>query len=477
MRLAAALAAAALSFAAGPLTPSPLAAAPPFLPDGMRATLASLVASAKTTDGAYETVRDLLEASGPRLTGSPGGALAVAWATRALEARGFVNVHTEPVTAPHWERGEESGQLLLPIPLKLSLCALGGSVGTPAEGVEADVVEATSLEAVDALGEKAKGKIVLIWRVMERGPSGAGYGATVPIRTNGASRAARAGALAVVIRSVATSGARFPHTGMMVYADGAPKIPAAALAVPDADLLHSYLSQGKRVRLKMTLGARTLPDAATANVVGEIRGRERPDEIVVVGGHLDSWDLGMGAEDDGVGCGIAIEAARLVGALRVRPRRTIRVVLFANEENGLAGGLAYAKAHADELARHVGAVEADAGSGPASGFGWMAGPSAAPLLEELGAFLAPSGLGETRKSGGGADVGPLRFAGIPLFSAIQDASRYFDVHHSADDTLEQVDREGLKTNVATVAALLYTLAESATPVERIPEAEREQRRR
>jgi carboxypeptidase Q len=471
VRRAAALAAALFVAAA------PVASAPPLLTDGMRADLASLVASARSTDSAYETVRELLEASGPRLTGSPGSALAVAWATRALEARGFVNVHTEAVSAPHWERGEESGQLLLPIPLKLSLCALGGSVGTPAEGVEADVVEATSLEALDALGENAKGKIVLIWKVMERGPSGAGYGVTVPIRTNGASRAAKVGALAVVIRSVATSSARFPHTGMMVYADGVAKIPAAALAVPDADLLHSYLSQGKRVRLRLTLGARTLADAATANVVGEIRGREKPEEIVVVGGHLDSWDLGMGAEDDGVGCGIAIEAARLVGALRVHPRRTIRVVLFANEENGLAGGLAYAKAHADELARHVGAVEADAGSGPARGFGWMAGPSAAPLLEELGAFLEPSGLGATRKGGGGADVGPLRLAGVPLFSALQDSSRYFDVHHSADDTLDKVDRDGLRTNVATVAALLYTLAESETPVERIPEGERERRRR
>jgi carboxypeptidase Q len=456
---------------------APVASAPPLLTDGMRADLASLVASAKATDGAYETVRGLLEAAGPRLAGSPGDALAVAWAKRALEARGFVNVHTEPVTAPHWERGEESGRLLLPIPLRLSLCALGGSVGTPPEGVEADVVEATSLEAVDALGEKAKGKIVFIWKVMERGPSGAGYGVTVPIRTDGASRAARVGAAAVVIRSVATSNARFPHTGMMVYADGVAKIPAAALAVNDADLLHAYLAKGTRVRLKMTLGARTLPDAATANVVGELRGRERPDEIVVVGGHLDSWDLGMGAEDDGAGCGIAIEAARLVGALAKRPRRTIRVVLFANEENGLAGGLSYAKAHADELARHVAAVEADGGSGPASGFGWTAGPSAAPLLEELGAFLAPSGLGATRRGGGGADVGPMHAAGVPLFSAIQDASRYFDVHHSADDTLDKVDREGLNSNVATVAALLYTLAESAAPVERIPAAERERRRR
>ncbi|HTS03042.1 MAG TPA: M28 family peptidase [Thermoanaerobaculia bacterium] len=458
------------------LARAPLGSAPPLLTERMREDLAALVVSAKATDGAYETIRELLEASGPRLTGSPGDALAVAWATRALEARGFSNVHTEPVTAKHWERGEESGELLLPIPLRLSLCALGGSVGTPDGGVEADVVEATSLEGVDALGEKAKGKIVLIWQVMERGPTGAGYGATVPIRTNGASRAAKVGAAAVLVRSVGTSSARFPHTGAVDYAEGVAPIPAAALAIPDADLLHRYLGAGRRVRVRLRLGARTLPDVKAANVIGEIPGRERPEEIVVVGGHHDSWDLGTGAMDDGAGCGISIEAARLVGRLPRRPRRTIRVVLFANEENGLAGGRAYAKEHAAELGRHVAAVEADAGAGRTSGFGWTAGPSAAPLVAELAAFLAPFGWGEARKGGGGADIGPMRAAGVPTFSPTQDVARYFDLHHSADDTFDKIDRDELKTAVATVAALLYTLAESETPPERIPEGERGSRR-
>jgi Zn-dependent M28 family amino/carboxypeptidase len=441
----------------------------------MRADVGALVASAKSTAGAHETIRELLEAAGPRLTGSPGDALAVAWAERALKARGFSNVHTEPVTAPHWERGEESGALLVPIPLKLSLCALGGSLGTGPEGVEADVVEATSLEAVDALGEKAKGKIVLIWKVMERTSEGSGYGATVPIRSNGASRAAKVGAIAVVIRSVGTSSARFPHTGALNYAEGFAKIPAAALAVPDADLLHAYLSKGTRVRLKMKLGARTLPDTQTANVVGEIPGREKPGEIVLVGGHLDSWDLGMGAIDDGAGCGIAIESARLVGTLPSRPRRTIRVVLFANEESGLAGGKAYAKAHADELARHVAAIETDSGAGRVRGFSWTAGPATAPLVTELGAALAPFGLGEVKKGGGGADISPMRAVGVPVFSPVQDTARYFDIHHTADDTFDKIDREELNTGVATIAALLYTLAQTDAPIERIPEGERERR--
>jgi hypothetical protein len=441
----------------------------------MRGDLASLLAAARKTDGAYETTRELLEAAGPRLAGSPGDARAVAWAEAALRARGFSNVHTEPVTAKHWERGAEEGDLLSPIPLRLSLCALGGSVGT--EALEADVVEATSLDAVDALGEKAKGKIVLVWQVMERASTGRGYGATVPIRTYGAARAAKVGAVGVLIRSVGTSGARFPHTGDMRYEEGVPQIPAAALAIPDADLLHRYLAEGKRVRVRLKLGAHLLPDARTANVIGEIPGREKPEEIVVVGGHLDSWDLGMGAVDDGAGCGISIEAARLVGSLPHRPRRTIRVVLYANEENGLAGGRAYAAAHAAELARHVAAVEADSGAGRASGFGWTAGPNSAPLVEELGAFLAPHGLGEVRKGGGGADIGPLRTAGIPLFSATQDSARYFDVHHTADDTLDKIDREEMNSAVATVAALLYTLAEVEGAPERIPEGERERPRR
>ena len=463
-------------FLVGALLAAPLGGVPLLLTTGMRADLESLVTAAEATDGAYETIRALLEAAGPRLAGSPGDARAVAWAAAALKARGFSNVHTEPVTAPHWERGEESGALLLPIPLRLSLCALGGSVGTAPEGVEADVVEATSLEAVDALGGKAKGKIVFIWQVMERAATGGGYGATVPIRSNGASRAAKVGAAAVLIRSVGTSNARFPHTGGFRYDENTPKIPAAALAVPDADLLHSYLAKGKRVRVRMSLGARKLPDVETANVIGEIPGREKLGEVVLVGGHLDSWDLGMGAIDDGAGCGISIEAARLIGKLPRRPRRTIRVVLFANEENGLAGGRAYAKTHAAELARHVAAVEADGGSGRAHGFGWTAGPAAAPLMAELGAFLAPFGWGEVKKDGGGADIGPLRAAGVPLFSPSQDMARYFDLHHTADDTFDKIDREELNTNVATVAALLYTLAEAETPPERIPEAERVERR-
>jgi len=453
-----------------------LAAPGPEASSDLRVTLERLVRAACETNGAYEAIRSLTDAVGPRLSGSPGDARAVSWAEAALAARGFSNVHPESVTVPHWERGEESGEIVSPVPFRLSLCALGGSVGTPPGGIEAEVVEAQSLEGVDALGEKAKGRIVLVWKVMERRSDGSGYGATVPIRGAAASRAARMGAVGALIRSVGTSNARLPHTGSLRYEDGVPKIPAAALANPDADLLHRLLADGKIVRVRFALGARTFPDAVSANVVGEIPGRDRPEEIVVLSGHLDSWDLGQGAVDDGAGLGIAIEAARLIGQLPKRPRRTLRLIAFANEENGLAGGRAYAKAHEAELSFHVAAIECDSGAGRVTGFGWTAGPSAEPFLTNVAEILRPFGVGDMKKGGGGADVGALRAAGVPLFSPIQDTARYFDVHHSADDTFDKIDREELNTGVATIAALAYALAESETPLERIPEAERAVRR-
>jgi carboxypeptidase Q len=453
-----------------------LSAAGPEPSADFRATVERLVRTARETNGAYDTIRGLTDSVGPRLSGSPGDARAVAWAEAALKRLGFANVRAETVTVPRWERGEESGEIVSPAPFRLSLCALGGSVGTPAGGIEAEVVEARSLEGVDALGEKAKGRIVFVWKVMERRSDGSGYGATVPIRGGAASRAAKVGAIGVLIRSVGTSNARFPHTGAMSYQEGVAKIPAAALANPDADLVHRLLEGGKVVRVRFALGARMLPDAASASVVGEIPGREKPEEIVVLGGHLDSWDLGQGAIDDAAGLGIVIEAARLIGQLPKRPRRTLRVVAFANEENGLAGARAYAKGHAAELPLHVAAIESDSGAGRVSGFEWTAGPAAEPYLASVAAILKPFGLGDMKKGGGGADVGPLRAAGVPLFSPIQDSSRYFDLHHSADDTFDKIDREELNTGVAAVAALAYFLAESEAPLERIPEAERASRR-
>lgn len=455
-----------------------LGAASPLLPAETRAEMDAVVGKALTTDGALETLRSLTDSVGPRLAGSAGDRLAVEWAVATLGAQGFSNVRAEPVKVPRWERGEETGAVVAPVPQRLSLTALGGSVATPPGGLEAEVVEATSLEAVDALGEKAKGKLVLLWKRMERKRDGGGYGETVGLRVAGPSRAARVGAVGVLLRSVGTSDARFPHTGVLRYDEAAPRIPAAALAIPDADLIHRLLADGRPVRVRLTLSCRTLPDADSANVVGEVRGREKPDEIVVVAGHLDSWDLGTGAVDDGAGVAISLEAARLIGASARRPRRTVRVVLYANEENGGRGAAAYVEAHRAELARHVAALEADSGAGRPFAFGWNAGPSAEGVLKEIAASLARTGIEGIKAGGdGGADISAMKPAGVPLFGLRQDASRYFDLHHTADDTFDKVEPAELRTAVAAAAGFVYAVADLPEPLERIADTKPERVRK
>lgn len=448
-----------------------LAAPPASLPADTRASMEKLIADGRESRAAFELVRDLTDAVGPRLAGSPGDVAAIAWALARMKALGFENVRAEKVVVPRWQRGTETGEITSPVRQPLALTALGGSVATPEGGLEAEVVEAGTLEELDALGEKAKGRIVFLWKTTRRAREGAGYGETVGIRTSGAARAAKLGALGVLIRSVGTDESRFPHTGAVRYADGTAKIPAAALATSDADLLHRLLAAGKAVRVRFALSCATLPDAESANVIGEVRGRERPDEVVLVGGHLDSWDLGRGAVDDGAGCAISLEAARAIGALARRPRRTVRVVLFANEENGLAGARAYAKEHATELPKHVGALEADSGSGAAFGFSWNAGPGAEAVIAEIAAVLAAAGAGEAVNRGdGGADVGQLRPGGVPLFGLRQDASLYFDVHHTANDVLERVDAKDLAQATSAAAALLYALADLPEALPRLAPA-------
>ncbi|MEO6324181.1 MAG: M20/M25/M40 family metallo-hydrolase [Thermoanaerobaculia bacterium] len=448
------------------------APASPALSIETRAGMEQVLGAAMGSSRAFENLRTLTDTVGPRLAGSPGDRAAVAWALETLTALGFSRVRAEKVAVPHWERGEESGALVHPTLQPLALTALGSSVPTPEAGLEAEVVEADSLEAVDALGEKARGKIVLLWKLTERARDGAGYGKTVALRVSGASRAAKVGAIGVLVRSVSTADTRLPHTGDMHYEEGAPKIPGAALSTPDADLLHRLLQSGVTPRVRFRLSCRTLPDAESANVIGEIRGREKPDEIVVLGAHLDSWDLGTGAVDDGAGCVTMIEAARIIGAMTRRPRRTLRVVLYANEENGARGAKAYVIAHEKELGLHVAALEADSGAGPAYGFTYSTGPGSGGRLQEIAALLAGIGAGELKDGGnGGTDIAPLRAAGVPLFGVRQDASKYFDVHHSADDTLDKVDRRDLDSGVALAAVLAYALADLPEPLARIaPEA-------
>lgn len=457
----------ALTLTAGPLT------AQDALPKETVRTIRELEAAALASPNAYELVRSLTDEVGPRHAGSPGDAAGVAWAVATLKRLGFSNVRAEKVMVPHWVRGAAEVALVSPGPERsLAAAALGGSVGTPEGGLEAEVVEATSLEAVDALGEKAKGRIVLLWAVTERARDGAGYGKTAGLRVNGASRAAKVGAIGLLLRSVGTDASRLPHTGAMRYQDGVPRIPAAALSTVDADFLHRKLGKGETVRVRMALSCKSLPDAESANVVGEIPGREKPDEIVLLGAHLDSWDLGTGAVDDAAGCAHVIEAARLIGARATKPRRTLRVVLYANEEFGLRGGRQYVIEHANELQKHVAAFESDSGSGRVWGLQWNAGPGAEKLFRGLVASLAATPLEEKKGGDGGADISTLKASGVPLIGLRCDASRYFDVHHTAGDVLEEVKDPELRTGVAATAALAWALADAAEPLPRIPEAER-----
>ncbi len=431
--------------------------------------------TALASHGAAELVRSLTDEVGPRLSGSPGNKAAVEWAMRVLAERGFANVAAEPVTVPHWERGEESGAVVAPVYQPLHLTALGGSIGTAPGGVEAEVIEVDSLESLGQLAPgAAAGKIVFYNIPMARSRDGRGYGKAVPARGVGAMRAAALGAVGAVIRSVGTDHNRLPHTGAMRHDEKGPKVPAAALSVPDAELLHRLIERHKSVRLRLTLGSRWLADAQSANVVAEIPGAVKPEEIVLLGAHLDSWDLGTGAIDDGAGVGVVIYAAQLVGSLPRRPQRTIRVVLFANEENGLAGAQAYARKHQAEADKHVAALEADSGTGRAYGLRYLGEPQARQRLAAIAVALQPLGVEPLPDDAhGGADLGPLRALGVPMVDVAQDVSTYFDYHHTANDTFDKIDPESLAQVSAAFALLAQGIADSDGDFGRVPEQKRQ----
>jgi hypothetical protein len=448
----------------GALTAAGLAA-----PAGPETTAAALRDRIVAGSRAAEWVSQITDLAGPRLPGSPGDRAGVAVALDILRKQGFASVRAEKVMVPVWERGVETGEVLSPARQKLVLTALGGSVATPEDGLEGEIVRVASLAELTALGEGARGKIVFIDRPTARTSDGSGYGDAGHVRNSGASAAAKLGAIGLLIRSIGTDPGRIPHTGGMTYEEGVPKIPAAALSWDDAGLLRRLVARGGPVRVRFTLGCRTMPDAESANVVGEVPGREKPEEVVLLGAHLDSWDLGTGALDDAAGCGIVIEAARQIAALSPRPRRTVRVVLFANEEHGLKGGKAYAEAHAAELSRHVAALESDLGQGPPLGLSWNAGAGAEAALKPIAALLAPIAADRLLEADlGGADLAYLLPSGIPNLGLLQDATEYFDYHHTANDTFDRIDPKILDRSVAATAVAAYMLAESPGILARIP---------
>ncbi len=414
----------------------------------------------------------LCDAAGPRLTGSPGDALAVAWAVETMTRLGFSNVHTEPVTVTRWVRGLEEAEVVSPVRQVLQLSALGNSVSTPEGGLEAEVVEVPSLDALTALPDGSlAGKLLFVNVVMRRTVDGQGYGEAAPVRRLAGVHGVRAGAVGVLIRSVGTDSNRLAHTGGQ--GAEASKLPVAALSIPDAELVHRLVARGP-VRLRLKLTMKLEGPVQSANVVGEVLGREKPDEVVLLGAHLDSWDQGTGALDDGAGVGLVLDVARLMKTLPHVPRRTVRVVLFANEENGLSGAKAYGAAHADELPRHVLALEADLGSDRVRTVRLLSGTRASrEALHTWGPWLRPLTVTlDDDDAMGGADLSVLRAAGVPMLDLRQDASRYFDLHHTANDTVDKLDFEQLTQATRAFATMTWLAAEQGVDFGRVPEGKR-----
>ncbi|HEV2799015.1 MAG TPA: M28 family metallopeptidase [Pyrinomonadaceae bacterium] len=423
--------------------------------DAYRERAARIIGAALTSDRAYRRLAHLTDHIGHRLSGSTNLERAIQWALAEMRSDGLDNVRAEKVMVPHWVRGAESLELTSPFARNLTMLGLGNSVGTPPEGITAEAVVVRSFDELDALGAGVRGRIV-VYNVPFTT-----YGATVQYRGAGASRAARHGAVAALVRSVTPVSLQTPHTGALNYAADQPRIPAAAITIEAAELLQRMHDRGERPTVRLKMEAKFLPDAESANVVAELKGTERPDEIVVVSGHFDSWDVGQGAHDDAGGCIVAWEAIRLLKELNLRPRRTIRAVLYTNEENGLRGGTAYRDAHRAELGKHVLAIESDSGIYRPLGFGLSnaAPPQARADLEEIGKLLAGIRAGRIAANGGGADIGPIMREGVPGASLDVDGTHYFDIHHTPADTLDKIDPQDLALCVAAMAVMAYTVAD------------------
>jgi carboxypeptidase Q len=462
------VAAVAPAAAAPGSSPAPAATTP--LTPAVLTEARALRERALADDTAYELVRSLTTEVGPRLAGTPGDAAAVAWAIRTLKSLGFQNVRAEPVTVPRWIRGEARAEIVAPWPQPLVATSLGGSVGTPQDGIEAEVVPITTFEDLKSMPrERIEGRIVFFTFRMERSRDGAGYSKAAAARGRGAAEAAKLGAVGMVMRSAGTSTSRTPHTGAQRWSEGIPPIPALALSNPDADLIEQQLAAGKPVRLRLASTARWDGEAQSANVVGEIPGEGLRDEIVLLGAHLDSWDLGTGAHDDATGVGIITAAAKLAGEAKPRPRRTIRVVFFANEEFGLSGAKAYAAAHAGAIERHVLGMESDLGAFQPFGLTARVAPDRLPLVRAMQSVVEPLGIDYLgTEASGGADLGPLRELGMPVLDIKTDAAPYFDLHHTANDTFDKVDPALVRVNVAAFAAIAYLAAQAEGGFGRLP---------
>ena len=425
--------------------------------------LREIYTTSLTNGKSYDWLHYLSNKIGARLSGSEGDKKAVAWGKLELEKLDLDRVWLQPVTVPHWVRGEkETARIEVgDIHFNVNICALGGSIATPKEGITAEVIEVQSLEEVEALGNKVKGKIVFYNRPMpaEKIETMRAYGATVDQRYSGARVAGKYGAVAAIVRSMNLSLDNHPHTGVMSYGDNTEneKIPTAAISTNGAKLLSRLLKEKDKIEVQFYFkqSCQNLPDAQSYNVIGEIKGSEFPNEIIVVGGHLDSWDLGDGSHDDGAGIVQSMEVLRLFKELKIKPKRTIRVVLFANEENGLGGGKAYAAEVKKKNEKHIVALESDAGGFTPRGFGFTCNDKNFKYIQQWKSLFEPYNIHKFSRGGGGADIGPLKKDGNVLLGLRPDSQRYFDFHHTAIDTFDAVHKRELELGAATMMSIIY----------------------
>ena len=441
---------AALLFAA--VTVQLDAQAPSAIPAKYQAIANRIIAAAQADSaGAWNRIAELTDKFGNRLSGTEALEKAIDWTASTMTSDGLTNVRRERVMVPHWVRGAESLELVSPRRQIMPMLGLGGSIATPAAGITAEVMVVASFEELEKRAAEAKGKIVLYdaeWR---------NYGYNGAFRRQGAIAAAKAGAVASLARSAGPYSMRTPHTGNMSYDSTVTKIPHASVTAEDAMMMRRMIDRGEKVRVTLKMSARTLPDAESHNVMGELRGREKPQEIVVMGGHIDSWDVGQGAMDDAGGVVVAWEAIRLLKKLGLTPRRTIRAVGWTNEENGSRGGEAYRDAHKNET--HQLAIESDGGVFSPLGFGFTGSPAAREIVEAIGGLLAPINAGTIGPSGGGADIGPIMSTGVPGMGLNVDGTRYFWFHHTDADTPDKLDPAEVQRCVAVMAVMAYIVAD------------------
>jgi carboxypeptidase Q len=455
----------ALSLATACSAPAPDAGAPAAgggsdLVSAWQPTADRILAAALADSAAWKRLAELTDRFGGRFSGSRSLEQALDWILAEMKTDGLDNVHDEPVMVPHWVRGEESAELVEPRRVDLPMLGLGGSIATPPGGIEAEVFVVNSFEDLEQHADAARGKIVLFDVPFTN------YGETVQYRSNGAIAAAKAGAVASLIRSVTPFSMQTPHAGAMRYEDGTRQIPHAAITIEDAAMLHRMQDRGDRVVVRLRMSARTLPDAPSRNVMGEITGSEFPDQVIVMGGHTDSWDVGTGAMDDGGGVVAAWEAIRILKELGLRPKRTIRAVGWVNEENGLRGGNAYRDAHAGELDEHVLAIESDGGLFRPLGFSFTGSDSAYHVIRNVASLLAGFDADSVTRGGGGADIGPIMQQGVPGMSPLVDDARYFWYHHSAGDNVDKLDPVDVAKCTAAMAIMAYVIADLPDPLPR-----------